>query len=93
MSQHHIEDLIQSFLSKNNKTVLYKEQMVIEKWNKIMGEFIAAQTKSIYIRDGIIYLFLKSAALRFELMGMRSEVIKKLNKEAGMEVVKDIIIR
>lgn len=93
MSQHHINELIQMFLSKNDKILLYKERIIVEQWQEMMGSFIANQTKSVYMKQGILYVHLKNAALRFELMGMRSEVIKELNKRVKMDVVKDIIIR
>ncbi len=93
MSQYNINELIQSFLSKNNKTTLFKERTVVEIWHHVMGDFIAKQTRSVSMKNGILYVSLTNASLRFELMGMRSALIDKLNEEVGLPVVKDIIVR
>ena len=93
MSQYNINELIQSFLSKNNKTTLFKERTVVEIWHQVMGDFIAKQTRSVSMKNGILYVSLTNASLRFELMGMRSALIDKLNEEVGFPVVKDIIVR
>lgn len=93
MSQYNINELIQSFLSKNNKTTQFKERTVVDLWHQVMGDFIAKHTRSVSMKNGILYVSLTNASLRFELMGMRSALIDKLNEEVGLPVVKDIIVR
>ena len=86
-----IQDLIQHFLNQNDKTHLFHERNVIQLWNDEMGPFILQNTKNVEMKNGVLYVKLLNASLRFELSGRRSEIIKKLNEKAGVEVIKDIL--
>jgi len=53
---------------------------------------IAARTKKIYIRDGILHIYLTSPVVRNELMMLRESLRSQLNSKAGEEVVREIVI-
>jgi len=91
MNEHSMNDLIHNFLSKNKKETLFNEQKIVELWYKSMGNFIVSNTKSVKIKNGVLYVQIMNASLKFELMGRRTDIIKKLNEEMGIEVVKDIL--
>ena len=91
MNEHSMDDLIHNFLSKNQKETLFNETKVVELWYKSMGNFIVRNTKSVKIKNGILYVQIANASLKFELMGRRTDIIKKLNDEIELEVVKDIL--
>jgi hypothetical protein len=91
MNEHSMNDLIHNFLSKNQKETLFKETKVVELWYNSMGNFIVQNTKSVKIKSGVLYVQIVNASLKFELMGRRTDIIKKLNEEIGIEVVKDIL--
>jgi Protein of unknown function (DUF721). len=86
-----MQDLIKSFIEKNNKTQLYHEQNVIQLWQSETGDFIMQHTKNVEFKQGILYVKLLNASLRFELMGRKSDIIAKLNQKTGIEIVKDIL--
>ncbi|WP_282917991.1 DUF721 domain-containing protein [Porphyromonas macacae] len=46
-----------------------------------------------YVRDGILYLRMHSAAARQQLMTIREELRQKLNEQVGVELLRDIDIR
>jgi len=91
MNEHSMNDLIHNFLSKNQKETLFNETKVVELWYQSMGNFIVQNTKSVKIKSGVLYVQIVNASLKFELMGRRTDIIKKLNEEIGLEVVKDIL--
>ena len=91
MNEHSMNDLIHNFLSKNQKETLFNETKVVELWYKSMGNFIVRNTKSVKIKNGVLYVQIMNASLKFELMGRRTDIIKKLNDEIGLAVVKDIL--
>jgi len=91
MNEHSMNDLIHNFLSKNQKEKLFNENKIVELWYKSMGNFIVQNTKSVKIKNGVLYVQIVNASLKFELMGRRTDIIKKLNEELGIEVVKDIL--
>lgn len=90
-NEHSLQDLLNNFLSKNKKDVLYHECNIVNIWNETMGDLIVRYTDSISMQNGILYVRMLHAALRFELAGNKSELIRKLNDKAGVEVVKNIV--
>jgi predicted nucleic acid-binding Zn ribbon protein len=66
------------------------EMQVIGLWDAIVGRLIARETKGLFIRNKVLYVRLTSPVLKDELGYARSQLIKKLNKGAGCEVITDI---
>jgi len=62
-------------------------------WESIIGKQIARATSSIYIKDGTLYVHLKSSIVRNELFMMRNDIIQVINQRIGRRVVKAIILR
>lgn len=69
------------------------EMDVIKAWEELMGPAIAKRTEEIFIKDKILYLKLRSAPLREELILSKSKMIKMLNEKAGKELVIDIYFK
>ncbi len=69
------------------------ERKTINAWNELFGEGVAHYTKKIYLQKNILYVHLSSSVLRAELLMSKQNLIDKLNETAGMEVVKDIVLR
>jgi predicted nucleic acid-binding Zn ribbon protein len=88
-----VGDLVQEFLVKNGKFSLFLEQRAVELWGQIVGEFIAKQTTKISVKQGVLYVTIPNAALRFEVLGCRSQIVNKINEKLGGEVVKGVIVR
>jgi predicted nucleic acid-binding Zn ribbon protein len=93
MGNISIGNVIQDFFAKNGKISILLEQQAVEQWRQIVGEFIANQTTKITAKQGILYVTIPNAALRFEVMGSRSQIISKINETLGGEVIKGIIIK
>lgn len=88
-----IGDIIKQFLEKYGKNQLFLEKQAVELWPKVVGDLIDRYTHKVSSKNGVMTVYVKNAALRFELMGMKSAIIEKLNKEVGAQVIKDIMIR
>jgi predicted nucleic acid-binding Zn ribbon protein len=69
------------------------EITLISSWEEITGKAVASRTKKLYIRDGILYVYLSSPVVRNELLMLRQELVRKLNRKAGSEIIKDIVLR
>lgn len=69
------------------------EVEAISSWELIIGKQIARATTSIYIKDEILYLHLRSSIIRNELLMMRSDIIRTINKNAGIELIKNIVLK
>lgn len=68
------------------------EAAVINAWDKVTGKAITSRTSSIYIKNGVLHVHLTSSVVKNELMMLREALRERLNREAGSEVVKEIVI-
>jgi hypothetical protein len=88
-----VGNFIEQYLAKNGKISLFLEQQAVALWSQTVGEFIANQTTKITSKQGVLYVTIPNAALRFEVLNSRSEIIAKINQVLGGEVIKGIIIK
>ena len=69
------------------------EAGILNSWEDIVGKAISSRTRKIYIRDHVLYVHLNSSVVRNELLMLREPLRKKLNQNAGAEIIKDIVLR
>jgi predicted nucleic acid-binding Zn ribbon protein len=70
------------------------ETEVIEAWSKIVGEFIAAHSAPVALRDGILYVRVLQPALHYELEQIsKPEILRKLKKRFGSKTIRDVRFR
>lgn len=89
-----ISDLLSDFLNSNPKIkVSLAEHRAISAWKSLLGEGVSQYTKNLYFKRNILYVQLTSSVLRAELMMNKKSLIERINEQAGMEVVKEIVLR
>src|SRR5881396_757894 len=60
------------------------ETEVIEAWSKIVGDFIAAHSSPVALREGILYVRVLQPALHYELEQVsKIEILRKLKQRFG----------
>ena len=70
------------------------ETEVIDAWSKIVGEFIAAHSAPVALRDGILYVRVLQPALHYELEQIsKAEVLRKLKQRFGGKTVREVRFR
>ncbi|HPH75757.1 MAG TPA: DUF721 domain-containing protein [Bacteroidales bacterium] len=69
-----------------------KDAAVLNIWEEIAGKVITARTKRIYLKDGVLHIYLTSSVLRNELMMLRDSLKSRINSRAGEEVVREIVL-
>jgi len=67
-----------------NKAIIY--------WPIIAGPKIAKNTSAERIKDGILFIKVKSDVWRNELLFYKKDLIEKLNTKLGKRIVLDIIL-
>ena len=92
MNDQTIGNFIKEYFVKKGKISLFLEQQAVDLWAEVVGEFIAKQTTKISVKKGVIYVSIPNAALRFEVLNNRSQIVTKMNEKIGGEVIKGIII-
>jgi hypothetical protein len=70
-----------------------KETSIINAWGNVLGKKVESATTRLYIKNQVLFVYLKSAVIKNELMMLKSGIIKALNEKAGENVIKDIVIR
>ena len=88
-----LKDLLQQFIDKSGKQRIYDERRVLSLWAEIVEPVVAQNTQCKDIRNGVLTVKVTNAALRFELLTRKSEIIRQLNDRLGVDVVKDVIFR
>jgi predicted nucleic acid-binding Zn ribbon protein len=71
-----------------------RETEVIEAWSKIVGDFIAAHSAPVALREGVLYVRVLQPALHYELEQIsKSEILRKLKQRFGGKTIRDIRFR
>lgn len=91
-NQQSIGDLIREFYKLHHRENSIEETKILESWNSVVGEFIGYHTLDLKIRNDILYVKVDADSLRTELMYSKTLLIKNLNRVAGKELLKDIVI-
>ncbi|MDR2920900.1 MAG: DUF721 domain-containing protein [Tannerella sp.] len=89
-----ISELLQDFY-KENPALRQKilEIRIQRAWGEMLGPMIMQSTRDIYVKNGVLYVFLKSSVLRSELILNKERILKSLNEYAEANVIQDIVIR
>ncbi|MCL2651637.1 MAG: DUF721 domain-containing protein [Candidatus Azobacteroides sp.] len=88
-----LSDVLKDFF-RENPFIAEKlaETRLINAWETVLGKAAARYTENLYVKNKTLYVRLSSAVLRNELSLYRSDIIAKLNKEAGMDVINNIVL-
>ena|SRR5438067_2282688 len=70
------------------------ENEVVEAWAGIVGEFIAAHSAPVALRDGVLYVRVLQPALHYELeLISKTQILRKLKKRFGSRTIRDVRFR
>lgn len=89
-----IGEVLKNFFDDNKELRERMLQIRIQRgWNEVLGPMIQKYTRTVYVKDKILYVYLTSSVLRNELTLSREKLVRSLNEYAGAEVIRDIVIR
>jgi predicted nucleic acid-binding Zn ribbon protein len=86
-------DVLREYVRSMNFERKLKEVDVVASWEALLGKTIAHYTRNIYLSRKILYVELTSSVVKNELTMMREEIRKRLNEEAGEEMVEKIVFK
>jgi predicted nucleic acid-binding Zn ribbon protein len=70
------------------------ETEMIEAWSKIVGDFIAAHSTPMTLRQGVLYVRVLQPALHYELDQVsKIDILRKLKQRFGSKIIRDIRFR
>ena len=70
------------------------ETEIIDAWAKIVGDFIAAHSAPVALREGVLYVRVLQPALHYELEQVsKIEILRKLKQRFGGKTIRDVRFR
>ena len=84
-----LSDAIVQYLRESGLEQSVLEVQVEEAWPKVMGDVVNRLTRSVEMREGVLVVHVKSAALKTQLFENRFELVSKLNEAVGAKVIRD----
>lgn len=88
-----ISELIKQSISVNKLGDGIDKVRVKTIWKDLTGDFVTNATTDIYFDKGKLYVSINSSIIRSEIMLIRSELVKRINKELGRSFINEIIVR
>jgi predicted nucleic acid-binding Zn ribbon protein len=70
----------------------FDETGIIAAWPDIVGKPVANRTSELFISNKKMFLRIESSIVKNELLMMRSQIIEKINAEAGGDKLVEEII-
>lgn len=87
-----IGDVLLRYLRQSLLETPLNEHRLIQSWNEVAGKTAAQLTSNVSIHNQKLYVKVRSATLRTELMMKRSELVRQLNAKVGSNLITDIIL-
>ncbi len=89
----NIGQIINDLLHHENLDVALDEHRASALWPDIVGDGINRYTIRRYVKDGVMTVYLSSAALKSELSLVRASIISRINEALGREIIREIIFK
>ncbi len=87
-------DILPNLMQRLGLRERLHETEVAEAWGKIVGEFIAAHSAPVALRDGILYVRVLQPALHYELEQIsKGDILRKLKQRFGTKIIRDVRFR
>ena len=84
-----VTDALVEMLRANGLEQSVLDVQVEEVWPQVMGDVVNRLTRSVEVRDGVLYVRVSSAALKAQLFENRFELVRKLNEAVGANAIRE----
>lgn len=84
-----ITDALVGFLRESGLEQSVLDVQIEEVWPQVMGDVVNKLTRSVEVKDGVLYVRVNSAALKTQLFENRFELVRKLNEAVGAKAIRD----
>jgi hypothetical protein len=91
-NNYPIGEAIEEFLKTFKLEKKLKEQQIIQSWELVVGKGICTYTEKINIKDGVMFVKLRSSVVRDELSYSKEKLLNALNNISGQPILKDIVL-
>ena len=88
-----IDSLIKFFIKENNLENGLENVKIKDMWHELMKNGVANYTTDVNLKNGTLYIKLKSSVLREELSYGKEKIVKLLNEKLKKDLIKKIVLR
>ncbi|MGB9867502.1 MAG: DUF721 domain-containing protein [Bacillota bacterium] len=67
-----------------------KEEQAALIWPRVAGIHIARKTRGMWVKDGVLYVYLSTSAWAHQLSYLKAQLLERIEKELGKGVIRDI---
>jgi len=93
VNTQQIGSILDDFFEQNPELAdKLAETRLMDSWTTVLGSSVSRFTDKLYIRKRALYVRVTSSVLKSELMMVREQMIDKLNRQAGRNVIDNIIL-
>ena len=90
----HASDALKKLLRKLGLSERLNEQEIRSAWREIVGDFLAAHSVPVSIRDGVLTVQVIQPAVRYELdRSWKRDIVRKLQARFGAKAVREVCFR
>ena len=88
-----LSEVLRDYVKGTSIEKKLKEVDIVQSWEELLGKTIAHYTKNVTLKNGVLQVEVSSAVVKNELFLLRDEILRKLNENAGENLVSKIIIK
>lgn len=87
-------DLLPRVMQKLGLKERLRETEVMDAWSSVVGDFIAAHSAPVSLREGVLYVRVLQPSLHYELEQIaKAEILRKLKRRFGFTTIRDLRFR
>ncbi len=87
-------DLLPKLMQQLGLKERLHEAEVFEAWQQIVGDFIAAHSAPVSLREGVLFVRVLQPALHYQFETIsKTEILRKLKQRFGGKVIRDLRFR
>ncbi|MBO4314917.1 MAG: DUF721 domain-containing protein [Prevotella sp.] len=87
-----LDDILQMVLREQGLETPLQQKRLIDNWEQVTGTVVTRYTQEKFIKNQTLFVKITNAALRQDLLMMRSQLVKRLNESVGALVIVDVRI-
>ena len=88
-----LKDVLDDMIREMRSGGKMEEMKVRKYWHELSGTYITNQTTRIFYKQGKLFVYLESSALKQELYLARTKIIANLNERLQEDLIQELIIR
>lgn len=88
-----LKDVLDDMIKEMRIGSKMDEMNVRKYWHELMSSFISKHTQKLFYKNGKLYVYVESAALKQELFMAREKIKSNLNEKLQDNIIQEIIFR